>query len=160
VSDRLEVARIARAHGLRGDLVLAPISNRLERFAVGSILYDGDEPRTVVASRRQGDRYVVRFDGISDRTTAESLRGRVLTGERMDDRPTGEVWVHELIGAPVRDQHGRDLGVITHVEANPAHDLLATDRGVLIPMVFVSDANPRQVRVNAPEGLVELYLAE
>lgn len=155
---RLEIARVARAHGLRGDVVLAPISNRPERFATGSVLFDGDAPRRITASRRQGDRYVVRFEGIGDRDAAERLRGHVLSGDPLAELPAGELWVHDLVGAAVHDQHGRDLGAVTHVEANPAHDLLVTDRGVMIPMVFVAELIAGAVVVEVPAGLVELYL--
>jgi 16S rRNA processing protein RimM len=156
---RLEVARIARAHGLRGDVVVVPITNRTERFARGAVLWDGDVERTIATSRAQGDRFVVHFAGVDDRTTAEGLRGHVLTADPMPSSDPDEVFVHELIGRRVLDQHGRDLGVVRHVEANPAHDIVVCDSGVLVPMVFVRRAEPdtEVVHVDVPDGLVELY---
>jgi 16S rRNA processing protein RimM len=159
VTDRLDVGRISRAHGLRGDLVIAPITNRGERFAVGSELFDGAQSHRIVTSRRQGDHFVVHFDGIDDRASAELLRGRVLQAEPLTAEP-GEVFVHELIGARVIDQHDRALGVVRHVEANPAHDILVCDTGVLIPIVFVGEVVDEVVHVDVPDGLVELYLGE
>ncbi len=159
MTDRLEVGRISRAHGLRGDVVIAPITNRGERFAVGAELFDGSQTYRIVTSRRQGDQYVVRFDGVDDRDRAELLRGRVLHAEPLPAEP-GEVFVHELIGARVIDQRDRNLGVVRHVEANPAHDIVVCDSGVLIPIVFVGEVVDDVVRVEVPDGLVELYLGE
>ena len=67
------------------------------------------------------------------------------------------MWVHELIGAEVRDRAGRALGRVVAVEANPAHDLLVLDGGALVPMVFVveHDATVRVV-VDLPDGLLDL----
>jgi 16S rRNA processing protein RimM len=100
---------------------------------------------------------VIRFDGIDDRTAAEALRGRLLTADAMPANPD-ELLIHELIGRRVVDQHDRDLGEVRHVEANPAHDILVTTTGVLIPIVFVRDDSQHSIRVEVPDGLVELYL--
>lgn len=154
---RLEVGRIARAHGLRGDVVIAPITDLDARFAVGSTLYDGDTPMEIVASRVQADRFVVRFAGIDDRSAAESLRGHLLHADQVaaDD---GTIFVHDLVSSRVLDQHGRDLGVVTHVEANPAHDIMVCDTGMLIPVVFLRDHGGGVIHTDLPDGLVELYL--
>ncbi len=157
MTDRLEVGRISRAHGLRGEVVVSAITNRGERFAIGAVLYDGDVVYSIVSSRMQGDRYVVRFDGVTDRNAAEVLRGRVLTADPVPG-DGDEVFVHELIGRRVVDQHERDLGQVLHVEANPAHDIVVCDSGVLIPILFVRDQSADGVRVELPDGLVELYL--
>ena len=65
--DRLEIGRIVRAHGLRGEVVIDAISNRDERFLAGSALYFSGEAREIVSSRRHQNRGLVRFDGIEDR---------------------------------------------------------------------------------------------
>ena len=39
--DRLEVGRIVKAHGIRGEVVVEAVSNRPERFAAGAVLYAG-----------------------------------------------------------------------------------------------------------------------
>ncbi len=155
---RLVVGRIARAHGLRGEVVIAPISNIASRFTIGAVLRDGDIARTIVSSRVQADRFVVRFDGIEDRNAAEALRGHELLADAIESDDPDEFFVHELIGSRMVDQHGRDLGVIAHVEANPAHDIAVCDSGVLVPIVFIRDSAKGVVTADLPDGLVELYL--
>jgi 16S rRNA processing protein RimM len=154
--DRLEVGWVGKAHGLRGEVVVHPVSNRPERFAAGSVLDVGGVARRIESSRPQGEKYVVRFDGIADRDAAERLRGQQLTGEPLGDAPEGEVWVHEVIGAEVVDRAGAVLGRVREVEANPASDLMVLDGGALVPMVFVVEQVPGRVVVDVPEGLLDL----
>jgi len=97
----------------------------------------------------------VRFEGIDDRTAAEALRGKLLTGDPVDT-VNGELWVHELIGEDVVTDDGTALGAIMAVEANPAHDLLVLPHGRLIPIVFVVGHKDGVVTVKLPEGLLEL----
>lgn len=153
---RLEVGRIGRAHGLHGEVSVVPITNRSERFAPGCVLYAGDRTLVIAQARRQGDRWIVRFEGVDDRDAAEVLRNQLVTGDELGEAPEGEIWVHEVIGAEVRDRAGTVLGRVVAVEANPAHDLLVLDSGPLVPMVFVTAYADGVVTVDLPEGLLEL----
>jgi 16S rRNA processing protein RimM len=149
---------VDRAHGLRGEVVVTFISNRPERAAVGSHLFAGDRDLVVTASRSHHDRWIVSFEGVDDRTTAERLRGAVLTAAMLpepDYRGRDELWVHEIIGSTVRDRAGHEMGRVVAVEANPAHDLLVLDGGGLIPMVFVVDHADAAIVVDVPDGLLD-----
>jgi 16S rRNA processing protein RimM len=152
----LEVARVGRAHGLRGEVTVVPVTNRSERFGPGSVLMCDGQRVVVASARRHHDRWLVRFEGVEDRTAAEALRGKTLFGEPLGEAPEGELWVHELIGAEVRDRSGTHLGTVTAVEANPAHDLLVLDGGALVPVVFVVSYEGGIVVVDPPEGLLDL----
>jgi 16S rRNA processing protein RimM len=154
-TSRLEVGRVGRAHGLRGEVSVTLSSERTERLAPGSRLHVDDRPLVVVSSRPHSGRWLVCFEGVDDRNAAEALLGSVLTGATL---PTdaGELWVHELIGAAVRDPSGQDLGHVLAVEANPASDLLVLDGDVLVPMRFVVDQGPGFVVVDPPEGLLDV----
>jgi 16S rRNA processing protein RimM len=153
---RLEVGRIGRAHGLRGDVFVTPVSNVPERFAVGSTLWVDGSPYEITSSRPNQHRFVVRFRGVDDRDGADALRGKLVEAEPLGEPPEGELWVHELIGSEVRDRAGEPLGRVVSVEANPAHDLLVLDGGALVPMVFVVSAESGVVVVDPPEGLFDL----
>ena len=150
----LEIATVGRAHGVRGDVVLHPVTNRLERFDVGSRLVTAAGERAVSRSRFDGNRWLVGFDGIDDRDAAAALTGTTVFAEPLDD--PDELWVHELCGNSVVDQHGSDAGVITNVVANPAADLLELDTGHLVPLTFVVRCEPGAVHVEVPDGLFEL----
>ena len=112
---------------------------------------------TVVWSKPFGpDRYIVQFEGVADRGAADSLRGLELEAEPIDAPDT--LWVHELVGATVRDAVGTELGRIASVEANPASDLIVLESGGLIPVRFVTQHDPaaQTVDVDIPEGLLDL----
>jgi 16S rRNA processing protein RimM len=104
-----------------------------------------------------GDRYIVQFDSATDRASAERLRGLELEAEPLDDAPPGTLWIHELVGALVRDAGGTELGRVSAVEANPASDLMVLESGGLIPVRFVTghDAAAQTVDVDIPEGLLD-----
>ena len=160
VPDRLEVGRIVRAHGLRGEVVVELVTNRLERIAPGaSLVTAGGRSLLVLVSRRSPatggrQRWLVSFDGVAGREGAEALRGAVLTAPPIADPEA--LWVHELVGSTVRDLSGSPLGTVVAVEANPASDLLVLDRGALVPLHFVVGHRPGEVTVDPPAGLFEL----
>lgn len=149
----LEVGRIVRAHGLRGEVVVELWSDRTERLAPGSVLSSPRGELRVVSAARHQERWLVRFEGVGDRAGAEALRGVVLSAERLEDPSV--IWVDQLFGAEVVER-GVVRGRVVAVEANPASDLLVLDTGALVPLAFVRavEANER-VTVEAPEGLFE-----
>lgn len=158
--DRLVVGRIGRAHGLRGEVAVRFTSNRPERAEPGAVLYAAERELIIATSRPHQGRVLVRFEGVDDRTAAEAMQGLELTGDPLtgDAGELGdhEVWVHEVVGAEVRDRAGAVVGTVTAVEANPAHDLLVLDGGALVPMVFVVEQRDGVVVIDPPEGLFDL----
>ena len=151
----LEVGRVAKAHGLRGEVVVALSTDRAERVDPGSVLQTDHGPLEVLASRPHQHRWIVQFAGIDTREAAEALHGRVLRAEPVADEDA--LWVHELIGAEVLTPDGRTWGRVIEVEANPASDLLVLAGGVLVPTVFVVDESglPDRVVVDPPAGLLD-----
>jgi 16S rRNA processing protein RimM len=155
----LEVGRVAKAHGLTGEVAVDVWSGRADRLAPGSIFASPDATGSdgelrVASSRPHQGRYLVRFEGIGDRSGAEALQGRVLLAPPVDDPEA--LWVHELVGASVVSTDGRPLGTVAAVEANPASDLLVLAGGGLIPLRFVVDHRAgERVTVDIPDGLLD-----
>lgn len=156
----LEIGRIVRAHGLKGQVVVELSTNREERVAPEARLSvgEGGELRVTHSSRVAPTggraRWVVKFDGIDGREAADKLRGVVLRAAPIDE--PNELWVHELVGREVFDVSGASLGVVQAVQANPASDLLVLDDGKLIPLTFVVESGSTGLKVNLPEGLLDL----
>jgi 16S rRNA processing protein RimM len=149
----LEVGRVVKPHGMRGEVAVELVTDRLERLRAGSVLMtDGGDLR-VASSRPHGGRFLVTFVGVGDREGAERLRGVVLRAEALADPDV--LWVHELIGATVVDGAGSRLGTVVTVEANPASDLLVLDGGGLVPVTFVRSVGPGRVTVDVPDGLLD-----
>lgn len=152
------MGRITKSHGLRGDVLVVLTSERTERLDPGSVLHTDRGELVVESSARHGDRWIVRFGGVTDRSTADAWRGTVLRAELLhddaDDADT--LWVHELIGASVALPDGTHVGVVTEVQANPAADLLVLDTGALVPVVFVTEHTRDRLTIDPPEGLLDL----
>jgi 16S rRNA processing protein RimM len=152
----LEVGRIIKAQGLKGQVLVDLWTDRHERLRPGTQLLSERGPMVVTASGAHQQRFIVSFDGVNTREEAERLRGLVLSAPVLDDVDEDVIWIHQLFGAEVYDASGQLRGVVRDVEANPASDLLVLDSGVLVPLTFVTkvEAN-RRIDVDVPDGLFE-----
>ncbi len=149
----LEIGRITKPHGIRGEVVVQLIDARPERVAPGAVFEAGDRRLEITASRPHQGRYIVRFAGIDDRNGAEGLRGIVLAAEALDDPEA--VWVHELIGSRCVEVDGTERGVVVAVIDNPAADLLELDSGALVPLSFLVAHGDGLVTIDPPPGLFD-----
>ncbi|MCU1344607.1 MAG: rRNA processing protein RimM, partial [Acidimicrobiia bacterium] len=93
---KLEVGRIGRPHGLRGEVMVDLVTDRHERVAPGSVLYAATAVLTVVSARPHSRRWIVVFEGYGSREAIEPLVGQVVSAEALDDPDA--LWVHDLIG--------------------------------------------------------------
>ena len=149
----LEVGRIVKPHGIRGEVIVDLVTNRPERVAAGSVLSSDAGDLEVVRSSPHQNRWIVAFNGVADRNGAEELRGTVLRAEALEGEDD-TLWVHELVGALVYDIDGLFYGRVREVEANPASDLLVLPQG-LVPLTFVVDQQAGRVVIDPPDGLIE-----
>jgi 16S rRNA processing protein RimM len=150
----LEVGRVVKPHGIRGEVAVEAVTNRPERrFVAGSVLDTDEGPLEVVAGRPHQGRWLVTFVGVDGRDGAERLRGRVLRAAPLEEE--GALWVHELVGAEVVDLAGRSHGVVEAVEANPASDLLVLAGEKLVPLAFVVAHEPSRIVIDPPPGLLD-----
>ena len=150
----LEVGRIGRAHGVRGDVLVHLTTDSVERLTAGSRLKAGERWLTVTAASRANDRWRVHFEGVDDRSAAEALARVVLAAEPIDDPDT--LWVHQLIGAEVVEVAGMSRGRCVAVIDNPAADLLELESGALVPVSFVVSFADGIITIDPPDGLFEL----
>ncbi|KXP13855.1 ribosome maturation factor RimM [Tsukamurella pseudospumae] len=169
----LVIGRVAKSHGIRGELVVEVRTDSPElRFADGAVL-TGRRPRekntrtyTVAASRNHSGRLLVRLQGVNDRTAADELRGTLFLIDSADVEPSDdpdEFYDHELEGLAVRTVGGDDVGVIAEVLHAPGGELLSVKapdgREILIPFVTAIvpdiDIAGGVVTVDPPEGLLD-----
>ena len=168
--DMALVGRIAKPHGLRGDVVINPETDFVEqRFAVGETLWTkserGQEALTVAAVRLQNGRPVVGFDGFSRIEDVERLAGLELRVPEDVLQPLGEhtYYQHQLVGCVVETTSGQRIGDVTRVDGGVGGSLLVLDgpRGeVLVPLTLAIcveiDVEAKRIRIEPPEGLLEL----
>jgi 16S rRNA processing protein RimM len=165
------VARVGRAHGIRGEVTIEVRTDAPEeRFAPGARLHvTGEGARagdvlTVASVRDHNGTLLLAFDGVGDRSAAERLRNAMLEADVPDETGEADAWYdHQLVGLRVLDPAGAELGEVVAVEHPPAQDLLVVRRpdgarrfvpfvSALVPAVDVSAGH---VVVDAPLGLLD-----
>ena len=165
---QLVVAIIGSAHGLKGEVKLdVRTDSPAQRLAPAAVLETDPAaagPLTVTNTREYKGSTYVRFAEVTDRTTAESLRGVVLVIESDDVEgdADGEAWYpHELRGLEALDPEGYELGTVEDLLIMPAQDLLIVREpdGRLVQVPFVAEIVPEVdiddhcVVIDAPPGL-------
>jgi len=168
---QLVVGRIARAHGVGGEVAVdVHTDSPDERFRPGSVIDTEPAergPLTVERARWHSGRLLVAFTGVADRTTAEGLRNTLLVVDSasspavVDD---DEYWDHQLLDLNAVATDGSPLGTVTDVLHPPGGDLLVVRRPdggeLLVPfvraIVLTVDLEAGTVVVDPPDGLLEL----
>ena len=127
---RVALAAVAGAHGVKGELRLKLFSDSAESLARHSRLYVGGHALTLKDVKDGGKTAIARFEGVSDRTAAEALRGSLVEVDRdaLPPLQEGEYYHADLIGLPCIDEHGTALGTVVAVENFGAGDLLEVER--------------------------------
>jgi 16S rRNA processing protein RimM len=138
---RIALAAVAGAHGIKGEVRLKLFSDSVESLSRYERLYVGGAARRLLNIRDGGKSAVARFEGISDRGTAEALRGSLVEIDRSALPPLeeGEYYHADLIGLPCVDREGGRIGTVAAVENFGAGDLLEIEGGdgkrALIPFL-------------------------
>lgn len=123
---RIPLAAVAGAHGVKGELRLKLFTDDAEKLRRYRPVYVAGEPRRLLEIKQSGKTPVARFEGISDRSAAEALRGSLVEVDRSSLPPLeqGEYYHADLIGLPAVDRDGNALGSVAAVENYGAGDLL------------------------------------
>ena len=123
---RIALAAVAGAHGVKGELRLKLFSDSVDSLAHQKKLFVGGAERRLLGIRESGKTAVARFEGISDRSAAEALRGSLVEVERshLPALEEGEYYHADLMGLPAVDGQGDALGKVVAVENYGAGDLL------------------------------------
>ncbi|MEU6061513.1 ribosome maturation factor RimM [Streptomyces sp. NPDC047097] len=167
---QLVVARIGRAHGIKGEVTVEVRTDEPElRLAPGAVLATDPAatgPLTIETGRVHSGRLLLRFAGVGDRTGAEALRNTLLIADvDPDERPEDdeEFYDHQLIDLDVVLADGTEIGRITEISHLPSQDLFVVERPdgteVMIPFVeeIVSEIDLAEQRavITPPPGLID-----
>ena len=162
-SERVLVAQIGAAHGLKGEVKL--VSFTPEPLAIAELgpLDTEEGDKLIIAHIRQTKSSVIaRFKGIEDRSEAEKFKNKRLYVAR-DALPAlaeGSYYHADLIGLEVRDAE-RPLGSVARVVNYGAGDLLEVEEPSGSKTLFVPfagaqvDLEEGVIRVELPEGFLE-----
>jgi 16S rRNA processing protein RimM len=165
------VGRIARAHGIRGQVIVSLDTDfPEERFRPGAELFiernGAIQTLTLTSVRFHRDRPVIGIAGVETMNDAEALAGRELRVpvDRLAPLPGGTFYRHDLIGCRVETPAGELVGTVESVEGTLSGSRLvvsAASRGeVLIPLVanicIAVDPAAKRIVIDPPEGLLDL----
>jgi 16S rRNA processing protein RimM len=167
--DMAVVGRVARPHGLRGDVVVNPETDFVaERFRPGATVWmrsaGREEQLTIGSARVQNGRPVVGFVGLSSIEAAERLAGLELRvpEEALQPLEPGQYYEHQLVGCSVSTADG-PVGTVVRVDRAGGGSRLVVEgaRGeILVPLAVdicvEIDVAGRRIRIEPPQGLLEL----
>lgn len=160
---RVEIGGIARAHGIKGEVVIVTHDPDSDTLAHVDTVYVAGTLRRIVAARDTHRGWLVALEGVATRNDAEALRGQVIEVDRSAlELDEDDVLLHDLIGCAVKKADGTPWGTVAAVEAGDFQDLLVIHDGDverLLPLVdvFVTDIDldASVITVDPPEGLPE-----
>ncbi|MEU9989489.1 ribosome maturation factor RimM [Streptomyces sp. NPDC048045] len=167
---QLVVARIGRAHGIKGEVTVEVRTDEPElRLAPGAVLATDPAsagPLTIATGRVHSGRLLLRFEGVGDRNGAEALRNTLLIAEidpEVLPEDEDEYYDHQLIDLDVVTEDGTEVGRITEISHLPSQDLFIVERPdgseVMIPFVeeIVTEIDLQEQRavVAPPPGLID-----
>lgn len=158
------VGRIARPHGIRGQVVVnletdfpherfqpgaafyvkrsvleRPEGRSLPATTVGDSLQDVPERLVIATVRFHNERPIIGFEGVGDMNAAIALAGSELRipVEQLATLPPEMFYRHDLVGCAVDTADGSSVGTVTDVEGTLGGSRLVvtTSRGeVLVPL--------------------------
>lgn len=130
----LAIGRVIRAHGLRGEVSVAVLTDFPERFETTEQVYLGNELEAT-SYRLQSFRWhkqnvLLTLEGVTNRTQAELLRGQLVQVplEEAVLLPDGSYYLYQLIGLKVEDTSGKFLGTLKNVLETGANDVYVVEQ--------------------------------
>jgi 16S rRNA processing protein RimM len=172
-SQLIIVGRIRKAHGIRGDVVVEPITDDPDavfspgrRLVAGTVSGDpakGTPSLHVDSANPFKGGYIVHFAEILDRNAAETWRDRFLLAPSEELTPLGddEVYIHELTGMRVELVSGELVGTVVETYELPQGLTLDVQRErdtVMVPfdrVVASVDRATRLIKIDPPAGLLD-----
>jgi len=167
-ADRICVGAIAGAFGVRGEVRLKSFCAEPEAIASYAPLFTEDGARSfaVTITRAIPGGLAARLSGITTKEEADAVRGTSLFADRekLPNLPDDEFYHADLIGLPVFDTGGVQLGTVRAIYNHGAGDILeifAPGRRTALLLPFTKAAVPtvdltaRRIVADPPEETVE-----
>lgn len=165
---RLQVARIGKPHGIRGEVTVQVLTDAPEdRFAPGAV-FEVEHPTvkklTVEGARWNKEILLLAFEELLDRNTAETIRGAKLFIDTDEVEDDSEGWYeHELVDLEARVGE-KVVGKVTALRTGNVQDLLVvkSTEGDEIYVPFVESIVPEvniaggYILMTPPAGLFDI----
>jgi 16S rRNA processing protein RimM len=162
-SGRIEIGGVARAHGIRGEVVIFTHDPDSATLGEVATIFVGGIERTITNARDTHRGWLVALEGIATRNDAERLQGQPVEVDReaLQLEPD-DILLSDLLGCEVRRPDGSLWGKVAEIQTGDHQDLLVIHDGDierLLPLVdeFVTqiDLETSTITIDPPEGLPE-----
>ena len=169
--DRVIIGKVLTAHGVKGELKTAPLTDYPERYLEmrALSLYRKGEPVGefgIKNVRAAGDSLLITLEGIDDMDAANALRGCTIEIPKSEraELPEGEFWISDLIGLTAERDTGQRLGTVKDIVESGASQLIiiaGTDgKEHMVPaneeFLLGADLTAKTVTLRLIDGLWEL----
>lgn len=156
MTNSILIGRILGPHGIRGAVKLASFAVTPSDIAKYGPLAAADGRMFEIAHLKPAkDGFIADLKSVLDRDAAEALQGVDLfvAREKLPAPAEGEFYLADLPGRHV-SANGSTIGTISGIQNFGAGDLLELDNGLLVPVLFITEAG-ETVAVDLPEGYLD-----
>ncbi len=163
---------LTRPFGLKGDLCAFFDTDNPENYTNLPAVFldlDGEKiPYTIEhIAYRGNNQFIIKFDGVGPDECRDFVQVELyLPLSELPTLPGNRFYFHEVIGFKVIDQAKGEIGIcqdFLEVSNNPIMQIDHDGREILIPasqnFVTKVDRENHVLEINAPEGLIDVYLA-
>ena len=171
-ADCFNLGYIAKLHGFKGEVSLfLDVTNPQDYATLDAIFIDLNDhltPFFIKSLKLKNKGFAaVKLDGVDDEDAARRiLRKNVyLPAQILPELEGRNFYDHEVVGFKVIDTTHGEIGVLEQVidlKANPLLQIIKEDKEILVPLldglVQKVDRKKKELHIQAPEGLVDLYL--
>lgn len=169
-TDLVPIGFIRAAQGLQGAVLVHAWSGQPESLISYGALQDatGEQTFSLAISSQKDKDFICKIKGVTDRTTAEKLRGikLFLPANKLPPTADDEFYHRDLVNLSVDDQDGKTIGAVrdvvslaqgdalliefTHVDPAQTELLLFTKENV--PFISIKE---KRIVVDLPHGLLD-----
>ncbi len=169
MDELLKAGTITSTHGIKGEVKVYPAAGDLSRFEYlkACIIDTGKKQVNVEVESVKffKNQAILKFKGYDNINDIEQYKGASLLVTRENAIPLeeGEFYIADIIDAPVYEENGRELGILTDVLETGANDVyvVKTKEGkeLLLPAIpeciLEVDTDAPKVVVHIMKGLLD-----
>jgi len=173
LDDYFEIGYILKPHGLRGAVnIQMDVDDPMKYKGMESVIVKVDNnlvPFFISSLQINGVKGILHLAEISSYDEAKELKScsLMLPLDQLPKLDENQFYYHEVIGYKIVDRVRGALGTIENITSGGKQDLIAMeykDKEILIPVtdeiVIRADHEKKEVIVNLPDGLLEIYLED
>lgn len=156
MNNQIVIGKIVAPHGVRGDIRILPLTEKPEQFLELDYLLLADGRRLTLKHARFHKRMVLATVAeINSMNEAELLRGQevLINSDDLPELEEGQFYVADLIGLPVYDEQGAQIGTFKDALTTGSNDVYVIAvpgaKDILLPAlkIYVKEINLAEKRI-------------